>query len=146
MKSFLNLAGVLATVVALAVADDEYCENDSVDSVVDSIALVSDTVVTDTTTPPASTPGNGTNNIFAPIVNPKLDRHDLSHVMPHSNVSLYYASNTTVDSSMKVNHTMKYPAVVLEQIAYISNVDCTNTSVAVTFNDSSVFETTQSAW
>lgn len=150
MKSFFNLASLLATVVALTVAD-ESCERDDVlDS--DSVAtpvLVSDAVVavTDTTTASAaSTTANATTNVFAPVVNPALDRHDLSHVIPHYNVSLYYASNTTTDSSMKINHTMIYPTVVLEQIAYISNVDCTSSSVAVTFNDSSVFETTQAAW
>jgi len=126
MKSFLNLASVLVTVVALAVAD-ESCERD--DLVSDSVAtVVSNVVVADTTASAstASSTANATTNVFAPVVNPALDRHDLAHVVPHYNVSLFYASNTTVDSSMRINHTMVYPAVVLEQIAYVSNVDCSS--------------------
>ena len=47
---------------------------------------------------------------------------------------------------MVVNNTMKYPTVVLEDIASIINVDCTADSVAVTFNDTTTFEKAQSAW
>jgi hypothetical protein len=86
--------------------------------------------------------------VFAPALMPHSDRHDLSHVHPVTNVSLNYASKTTTagGSHINVTHTMKYPAVVLEQIASVSSVDCTAESVAVTFNDSTVFEATEASW
>lgn len=86
--------------------------------------------------------------LFAPVLAPHTDRHDLSHIYPASNISLHYASNTTVsgNSNINVTHTMKYPAVLLEQIASVSSVDCSTDSVAVTFNDSTVFEATEASW
>ena len=86
--------------------------------------------------------------VFAPALMPHTDRHDLSHIHPTSNVSLHYASNTTDagNTSINVTHTMRYPAVLLEQIASVSSVDCSAESVAVTFNDSTVFEATERAW
>lgn len=86
--------------------------------------------------------------IFAPSLMPNTDRHDLSHIYPSSNISLHYAPNTTAvgNTNINVTHTMKYPAVLLEHIASVSSVQCSADSVAVTFNDSSVFEATEAAW
>jgi hypothetical protein len=86
--------------------------------------------------------------VFAPALMPHIDRHDLSHIHPSSNVSLHYASNTTTSGNTDINitHTMRYPAVLLEQIASVSSVDCSAHSVAVTFNDTSIFEATQVSW
>jgi hypothetical protein len=86
--------------------------------------------------------------VFSPALIHHTDRHDLSHIHPASNVSLHYASNTTTSENTNINvtHTMKYPAVLLEQIASVTRVDCSADSVAVTFNDSSIFEATQVSW
>lgn len=79
---------------------------------------------------------------------PNVDRHDVSNVLPTTVVSLHYSSNLTLatNSNVNVTHTMRYPSVLLENIAAVSDVVCTDSSVAVTFNDSSVFDTTLSAW
>lgn len=92
-----------------------------------------------------STFANDTTHQFRPVVNPATNRDDIEYTVPSTNVSLFYDSNTTSEA-MQVKHTMRYPTVVLEKIAYVSNVDCTNVSVAVTFNDASVFSTVQSSW
>ena len=86
--------------------------------------------------------------VFAPAHMPHTDRHDLSHIQPASNITLHYASNTTNagNAGINVTHTMRYPTVLLEQIASVSSVDCSADSVAVTFNDSTAFEATQTAW
>jgi hypothetical protein len=91
------------------------------------------------------TPTN-TTNLFVPAPAPGLDTHDIAYVVPQANVSLYYGSNLTTSASININHTMKYPTIILEQIASIVNVDCSETSVAMTFNNSDVFATTQAAW
>jgi hypothetical protein len=86
--------------------------------------------------------------VFAPALMPHTDRHDLSHIHPSSNIPLHYASNTTTsgNSNINVTHSMRYPAVLLEQIAAVSNVNCSADSVAVTFNITSVFEAAQLSW
>jgi hypothetical protein len=87
-----------------------------------------------------------TTNVFAPALAPGVDTHGVKSVVPQTNVSLFYGSNLTSSASVNVKHTMKYPTVLLEQIASIINVDCFADSVAMTFNNSGVFATTQTAW
>jgi len=94
----------------------------------------------------AATPGVNETNVFAPVLLPGVDTNNIDHVIPATNVTLFYASNVTTDATVHVNNTMRYPTVLLEQIAAISNVDCTADTVAVTFNDSTVFQVTQAAW
>jgi hypothetical protein len=74
-------------------------------------------------------------NVFAPALAPGIDTHSLTYVVPQTNVSLFYGSNVTETASTRVNHTMRYPTVLLEQIASVISVDCSNTSVVVTFNN-----------
>jgi hypothetical protein len=140
MKLFINLASVLASMVTLAFADREGSALD----------LVSNAVVTDATSTTASAATSilitNVTNVFGATVNPTINRYDLAHVLPNFNVSLYYASNLTVDANIQVNHTMKYGTVVLEQIAAVTKVTCTSSSVAVTFDNSSVFDATKASW
>jgi len=86
--------------------------------------------------------------VFAPALMPFTDRHDPSNIQPSTNISLHYASNTTSysNSNINVTHALKVPSVVLENIASVVSVDCTSDSVAVTFNDSSIFELSQRSW
>lgn len=136
MKSVLSLMSLLALAASVvAVEDDDTCENEVEvrQNEVPATPIITPLVV-DTT------------NVFAPIPAPYVNTQDNACLTPKENVSLYYASNITADSSMVVNHTMALPAVLLEEIASISNVDCTPSSVAVTFNDSSVFAAARSAW
>ena len=134
MKYSFALAAFAAA--ACVLADEDTCTFDAVEAV--------EAPVVNTTTMPL-TPAN-TTNLFAPAPAPGIDTHDVAYVVPQGNVSLYYGSNITTSASVNINHTMKYPTIVLEQIASIISVDCSNTSVAMTFNNSAVFATTQAAW
>jgi hypothetical protein len=84
--------------------------------------------------------------VFAPALAPGIDTHSLTYIIPQTNVSLFYGSNVTETASIRVNHMMRYPTVLLEQIASVVNVDCSNTSVVVTFNNTDAFEATEAAW
>lgn len=85
-------------------------------------------------------------NFFAPAPS-GYDRHCPGQVNLTQKVSLVYESNRTTDTSqVHVTHTMKYPSVMLENIASISSVDCSSDSVAISFNDSSVFALAETAW
>ena len=84
--------------------------------------------------------------VFAPALAPGIDTHSLTYIIPQTNVSLFYGSNVTETASIRVNHTMRYPTVLLEQIASVISVDCSNTSVVVTFNNTDAFEATEAAW
>lgn len=134
MKSIPRFMSLLALAATFVTADDDACENE---------VEVRQTETLDTT---ASTLAANVTNVFAPVTAPHVDTQDNAYIVPQQNVSLYYASNITTDASLVVNHTLTLPAVLLEQIASISNVDCTASSVAVTFNDSSVFAAAKSAW
>jgi hypothetical protein len=85
-------------------------------------------------------------NVFAPALAPAIDTHSLTYVVPQTNVSLFYGSNVTETASIRVNHMMRYPTVLLEQIASVISVDCSNTSVVVTFNNTDAYEATEAAW
>ena len=126
MKTVFSLVALAATV---SVVTGDCTPNDTVEAVVNA---------------PTLPPSNAT-NVFAPGPAPGVDRHNIAHVVPQANVSLFYDSNTTT-GAIHVNHKMKYPTVLLEQIASITNVDCSSDALAITFNDSSVFATTQAAW
>lgn len=133
--------GLVAIVAAASVlADEETCTFHPVEAVDAPIVAP---VVNTTTVPLTSA---NTTNLFSPIFAPGIDRHDITHVVPQANVSLYYGSNLTASASVSISHTMKYPTIILEQIASIISVDCSDTSVAMTFNNSIVFATTQAAW
>lgn len=136
MKYSFGLAALAAA--ACVFADEDTCTFDTVEAKAIEGPVVNTTIV-------PLTPAN-TTNLFAPAPAPGVDTHDIAYVVPQANVSLYYGSNITTSASVNINHTMKYPTVVLEQIASIISVDCSNTSVAMTFNNSNVFATTQAAW
>jgi hypothetical protein len=126
MKYSFGLAVLAAAACVLA---DDTCEADIVEAVQSAV----------------NTPVN-TTKLFGPALAPGVDLHSITNVVPQANVSLFYGSNLTNTASVNVNHTMRYPTVLLEHIASIISVDCSVDSVAMTFNDSSVFETTQAAW
>ncbi|RDW84804.1 hypothetical protein BP6252_02394 [Coleophoma cylindrospora] len=85
--------------------------------------------------------------VLAPVSNPNIDKVALENVVPTTNVSLIYGVNGTLDQGdMKVSHAMKYPTVVLEDIAAVTAVDCDATSVVVTFANLTVFNAAQTAW
>lgn len=135
MKSVLSLMNLLALAASVVAVDDDACENE--------VAVRETVAAVDTNT---NNFAANVTNVFAPVAAPHIDTQDNAYIVPQKNISLFYASNITTGGSLVVNHSMIFPTVLLEQIASISNVDCTADSVAVTFNDSSVFATAQSTW
>ncbi|KAH7319241.1 hypothetical protein BKA65DRAFT_97374 [Rhexocercosporidium sp. MPI-PUGE-AT-0058] len=145
MKSTFGFAALFAMAASVVVAEDVSCEAD--------IPVVSKASVTTASAPSVNmvpvlsdvNPATNTTELYIPAKKPRFDRHDLKNVVPSKNTSCYYSANST-SGSMVVNNTMKYPTVVLEDIASIINVDCTADSVAVTFNDTTTFKKAQSVW
>lgn len=132
MKYSLSL-GLIATAFFTVVAGDA-CELES------DLQTRVETVTTTTTTE------NGTAAVFQPVAVVGLNKTSVARVVPSVDLPLLpYGSNTS-DIVIGVNHTMKYPSVLLEGIASVSSVDCSETSVAITFNDSSIFAATQVEW
>ena len=85
--------------------------------------------------------------IYGPALIPHIERRGVSHIAASTNVSLHYASKSTIsNASIKVDHVMRYPTIVLEEIASIVSVQCSETSVAITFNDYSAFAASQDRW
>lgn len=135
MKSVLTLTGLWAFAAIVTAVDDDACEADVEVRQTSTVALEAS----------VATFASNTTNVFAPVVAPHVNTQNDALLIPQNNVSLYYASNISV-GGLVINHTMAAPTVLLEQIASISSVDCTAESVAVTFNDSSVFALAQNAW
>lgn len=79
----------------------------------------------------------------APISSDLID--PVVAVEPSLNLTIPYASNSST-SVIEMKNTMKLPTVLLETIASVISVDCSATSVQLTFNDSAIFETTYAAW
>ncbi len=147
MKSSLSFTALLAFAAVVIADDSDACE-------VDTPTLIKEAAISTASSAPINyvpvisdvNPANNATEVYAPLPRPHLDRHDNRYIVPQKNVSCYYTANNTADGHMDVNHTMKYPTVMLEQIADIINVDCTSDSVAVTFSDTTVFEKAQSTW
>lgn len=87
-----------------------------------------------------------TTSVLTPGLAPGADPYDSANVVPQANVSLYYGSNSTPTASINVQNAMKYPTVLLEQIASITSVNCSVDSVVMIFNDPAVFASTQAVW
>ncbi len=86
-----------------------------------------------------------TNATFAPVLNPDVNVHNISNVVPATNVTLLYAANTT-DAAVSVSHIMKYPSILLEEIASITDVTCSATEVVFTFSNATVLAALEGAW
>ncbi|CAL3972648.1 unnamed protein product [Diplocarpon coronariae] len=91
-------------------------------------------------------PANNQPLLYVPLPKRGIDRGDDSSLLPKKDVSLHYEQDYADNSHMDVNHKMKYPTILLEEIASITKVDCTADSVTVTFNDTTVFAKAQSIW
>lgn len=85
--------------------------------------------------------------LFGPIADLMVDKTNIYHVTPRENVTILYGNNITDDNSLvNITLNMNYPTVILENIDAVSTVDCSDTSVAVTFNDTASYEATLSDW
>ncbi|KAL5315665.1 hypothetical protein ACEPPN_016535 [Leptodophora sp. 'Broadleaf-Isolate-01'] len=71
-----------------------------------------------------------------------------STITPQSNVTLYFASADAASSNIvaELNATMKYPSVLLEDITAVTDVNCSNSSVAITFSDAATFASSLELW
>ncbi|PVH79543.1 hypothetical protein DL98DRAFT_460787 [Cadophora sp. DSE1049] len=71
-----------------------------------------------------------------------------STITPQSNVTLYFASSDTAASNIvaELNATMKYPSVLLEDITSVTDVNCSSSSVAITFSDAATFASSLELW
>lgn len=83
--------------------------------------------------------------IAAPVSNIVTTVTDPYHIMPKNNVSIYYGSNET-SGNVNVALSLVKPAVVLEDVADISNVDCSNSSMTITFSNSTVYQAAIKEW
>jgi hypothetical protein len=69
---------------------------------------------------------------LGPILDPSVDVEDVSNIALSYIVALQYGSDATV-SPVNVTLEMRYPTVLLEQVASITAVDCSAANVTVTF-------------
>ncbi|KAK6583213.1 hypothetical protein PZA11_004289 [Diplocarpon coronariae] len=126
MKSFLGLVALLTMAILVLAKEVDAWENDI--SILDEEALH---------TMPL---------LYVPLPKRGIERGDDSSLLPKKDVSLHYEQDYADNSHMDVNYKMKYPTILLEEIASITKVDCTADSVTVTFNDTTVFAKAQSIW
>ncbi|KAK0118074.1 hypothetical protein ONS95_012382 [Cadophora gregata] len=147
MKSSFGFAALFAMAATVVVAQDgDACEADIPTGVkAASVTTASSSSVNMVPVLSDVNPSTNSTKLYVPSKRPRFDRHNPKNVVPSKNTSCYYSANST-SGSMVVNNTMKYPTVVLEDIASIINVDCTADSVAVTFNDTATFAKAQSVW
>lgn len=92
----------------------------------------------------AGNPLVGTHLPYAPCPKPGLNKDDDENFIPHDDADLFYTGDN--DGQVEIHHFMKYPTIVLEQIASIIKVDCTADSVTMTFNNSAAFDRAKGAW
>jgi hypothetical protein len=85
---------------------------------------------------------------LGPVLRPGSNPSDLTNIVPQKHVVLNYGANSNSPASSLVNVTlsMKYPTVLLEEISSVANVDCTNSSVAVTFSSQVAYERSIADW
>ncbi|GKT44221.1 uncharacterized protein ColSpa_04402 [Colletotrichum spaethianum] len=85
-----------------------------------------------------------TTTTLTPILRPECDKKDPANLVPSNNVTLSYGA---ADSSLvSVVLAMKYPSVVLEEVAAVAAVVCAGASITVTFNETAAFEQTSQQW
>ena len=96
---------------------------------------------------PEPSQGSNTTSTFGPVIAPDLDVDDLVNIVPQANVSLYYGSAGAEEpGSINMTLAMNTPTVVLEYVSAITNVDCSDDGLTVTFNDTASFERAVTEW
>jgi hypothetical protein len=85
---------------------------------------------------------------LGPVANPACDTSDLENIVLKKNLTLHYGSSdaSTPDTNAEISLEMKWPSVLLEEIAAIKDVVCSDSSVVVTFADSAAYEVSVSKW
>ncbi|TVY78137.1 hypothetical protein LSUE1_G004827 [Lachnellula suecica] len=144
MKASYNIAFLAPAFFAVVAGD--VCEPENVVTARATVVTSAESTVNSTAIANSTSVANDTTAVYAAVPLSGVDTHSAERVILSTDLPvLPYASNAT-DTIISVNHTMRYPSVLLESISSISNVDCSDTSVALTFNDSSIFEAAVAAW
>ncbi|KAK2012216.1 hypothetical protein LZ32DRAFT_532447 [Colletotrichum eremochloae] len=85
-----------------------------------------------------------TTSILRPVLRPQCNKKDPANLVPSNNITLSYGAAD--DSLVSVALAMKYPSVVLEEVAAIDSVSCADTSITITFNETAAFQQTSQQW
>jgi hypothetical protein len=84
--------------------------------------------------------------VVLPVLDPSVNTAAIENVIPTTDVTLSYANATDSAPCLNVTLAMKAPTVLLEAVASISVVDCSPTSVDVTFTSADAFSAAQDSW
>ena len=84
--------------------------------------------------------------VVLPVLDPSVNTAAIENVIPTTYVTLSYANATDSAPCLNVTLAMKAPTVLLEAVASISVVDCSPTSVDVTFTSTDAFSAAQNSW
>ncbi|GKT65997.1 isoamyl alcohol oxidase/reductase/dehydrogenase [Colletotrichum tofieldiae] len=85
-----------------------------------------------------------TTTTLRPVLRPECDKKDPANLVPSNDITLSYGAAD--ESLVSVVLAMKYPSVVLEEVAAIAAVACADSSITVTFNETAAFEQTSREW
>ncbi|KAK2024045.1 hypothetical protein LX32DRAFT_731712 [Colletotrichum zoysiae] len=85
-----------------------------------------------------------TTTVLSPVLRPECDKKNPANLVPSNDITLTYGAAD--DSLVSVALAMKYPSVVLEEVAAIASVSCADASITVTFNETAAFQQTSQQW
>ncbi|GJD00785.1 isoamyl alcohol oxidase/reductase/dehydrogenase [Colletotrichum higginsianum] len=85
-----------------------------------------------------------TTTTLRPVLRPECDKKDPANLVPSNDITLSYGAAD--ESLVSVVLAMKYPSVVLEEVAAVAAVACADASIAVTFSDAAAFAQTSREW
>ncbi|KAK1989014.1 hypothetical protein LZ30DRAFT_576966 [Colletotrichum cereale] len=85
-----------------------------------------------------------TTTVLRPVLRPECDKKDPANLVPSKDITLSYGAAD--DSLVSVSLAMKYPSVVLEEVAAIASVACADASITVSFNETAAFQQTSRQW
>lgn len=77
---------------------------------------------------------------------PPLRRRAVAPITPQNNITIWYESSGATIIQAEINATMRNPSILLEDIESITKVDCSATSVDVTFSDQADYEKSSTTW
>ena len=84
--------------------------------------------------------------VILPVLDPSVNTAAIENVIPTTDVSLSYANATDSAPCLNITLAMKTLTVLLETVASISVVDCSPTSVDITFTNTYAFSAAQDSW
>ncbi|KAH8585516.1 hypothetical protein B0O99DRAFT_646758 [Bisporella sp. PMI_857] len=104
--------------------------------------------VSATTSPSVTIDSSAPGASLGPVPNPNCDKSDLKNIALKKNVTLLYGSSdpTTPNTNAEIKLEMRWSSVLLEEIASIEDVVCSDSSVTVTFADPAAFAVSVSKW